>query len=113
MPWHRTGEEPEDWEDDPTPEYQQVAYLCMVNLTEEMVVSSTTPPIAGMQCLGYVTKGGEVGIFFTYSNQFNSYVLIDGKAQVMTVTYQGQLMAFKYNGSFQPARQYSTIYGTM
>lgn len=110
---YRTGEEPEDWEDDPTPEYQQVAYLCMVNLTEEMVVSSTTPPIAGMQCLGYVTKGGEVGIFFTYSNQFNSYVLIDGKAQVLTVVYQGQTMAFKYNGSFQPARQYSKIYGTM
>lgn len=110
---YRTGEQPEDWEDDPTPEYQQVAYLCMVNLTDEMVVSTTTPPIAGVQCLGYVTKGGEIGIFFTYSNQFNSYVLIDSKAQVMTVTYQGQLMAFKYNGSFQPARQYSTIYGTM
>lgn len=110
---YRTGEEPEDWQDDPTPEYQQVAYLCMVNLTEDMVVSSTTPPIAGVQCLGYVTKGGEVGIFFTYSNAFNSYVLIDGKAQVLTVTYQGQQMAFKYNGSFQPARQYSKIYGTM
>ena len=23
----------EDWEDDPTPEYQQLAYLCMVNIT--------------------------------------------------------------------------------
>lgn len=110
---YRTGEEPENWEDDPTPEYQQVAYLCMVNLTGKMVVSSTTPPIAGVQCLGYVTKGGEVGIFYTYSNQFNSYVLIDGKAQVMTVVYHGQTMAFKYNGSFQPARQYSSIYGTM
>ena len=110
---YRTGDVPEDWEDDPTPEYQQLAYLCMVNITADMVVSSTTPPIAGMQCLGYVTKGGEMGIFFTYSNQFNSYVLIDGKAQVLTVTYQGQQMAFKYNGSYQPARQYSSIYGTM
>lgn len=110
---YRTGDVPEDWEDDPTPEYQQLAYLCMVNITADMVVSSTTPPITGMQCLGYVTKGGEMGIFFTYSNQFNSYVLIDGKAQVLTVTYQGQQMAFKYNGSYQPARQYSSIYGTM
>lgn len=110
---YRTGDVPEDWEDDPTPEYQQLAYLCMVNITADMVVSSTTPPITGMQCLGYVTKGGEMGIFFVYSNQFNSYVLIDGKAQVLTVTYQGQEMAFKYNGSFQPARQYSSIYGTM
>lgn len=110
---YRTGEDPEDWEDDPTPEYQQLAYLCMVNITADMVISSTTPPITGKQCLGYVTKGGEMGIFFTYSNQFNSYVLIDGKAQVLTVTYQGQQMAFKYNGSYQPARQYSSIYGTM
>lgn len=110
---YRTGDVPEDWEDDPTPEYQQLAYLCMVNITTDMVLSSTTPPITGMQCLGYVTKGGEMGIFFTYSNQFNSYVLIDGKAQILTVTYQGQQMAFKYNGSYQPARQYSSIYGTM
>lgn len=110
---YRNGEDPDDWEDDPTPEYQQLAYLCMVNITADMVVSSTTPPIRGMQCLGYVTKGGDMGIFFTYSNQFNSYVLIDGKAQVLTVTYQGQQMAFKYNGSYQPARQYSSIYGTM
>ena len=110
---YRTGEVPEDWEDDPTPEYQQLAYLCMVNITADMVVSSTTPPITGMQCLGYVTKGGEMGIFFVYSNLFNSYVLVDGKAEVLTVTYQGQQMAFKYNGSYQPARQYSSIYGTM
>ena len=110
---YRTGDVPEDWEDDPTPEYQQLAYLCMVNITAEMVVSSTTPPITGVQCLGYVTKGGEMGIFFVYSNQFNSYVLVDGKAQVLTVTYQGQQMAFKYNGSYQPARVYSSIYGTM
>lgn len=110
---YRTGDVPEDWEDDPTPEYQQLAYLCMVNITADMVVSSTTPPITGMQCLGYVTKGGEMGIFFVYSNQFNSYVLVDGKAEVLTVTYQGQQMAFKYNGSYQPARQYSSIYGTM
>lgn len=110
---YRTGDVPEDWEDDPTPEYQQLAYLCMVNITADMVVSSTTPPITGMRCLGYVTKGGEMGIFFKYSNQFNSYVLIDGKAEVLTVTYQGQQMAFKYNGSYQPARQYSSIYGTM
>lgn len=110
---YRTGDVPEDWEDDPTPEYQQLAYLCMVNITADMVVSSTTPPITGIQCLGYVTKGGEMGIFFVYSNQFNSYVLVDGKAEVLTVTYQGQQMAFKYNGSYQPARQYSSIYGTM
>lgn len=110
---YRDGETPEDWEDDPTPEYQQLAYLCMVDITADMVLSPTTPPIAGVKCLGYVTKGGQMGIFYVYSNQFNSYVLIDGKAQILTVTYQGQEMAYKFNGSFEPARQYSSIYGTM
>ena len=66
-----------------------------------------------MQCLGYVTKGGEMGIFFTYSNQFNSYVLIDGRRRFLQLPIKDQQMAFKYNGSYQPARQYSSIYGTM
>lgn len=110
---YRTGDVPEDWEDDPTPEYQQLAYLCMVDITTSMIISQSSPSPIGHQCLGYVTKGGEIGIFFTYSNQFNSYVLIDGKANVITVTVGSQQKAFVYNASFQPARQYSSIYGTM
>lgn len=110
---YRTGEVPEDWEDDPTPEYQQLAYLCMVDITTSMIISQSSPSPIGHQCLGYVTKGGEMGIFFTYSNQFNSYVLIDGKANVITVTVGSQQKAFVFNASFQPARQYSSIYGTM
>ena len=35
---YRTGEDPDDWEDDPTPEYQQLAYLCMVDITSSMVL---------------------------------------------------------------------------
>ena len=110
---YRTGDVPEDWEDDPTPEYQQLAYLCMVDITTNMIISQSSPSPIGHQCLGYVTKGGEMGIFFTYSNQFNSYVLIDGKANVITITVGTQEKAFIYNASFQPARQYSSIYGTM
>ena len=110
---YRDGETPEDWEDDPTPEYQQLAYLCMVDITTNMIVTQSSPSPIGYQCLGYVTKGGQMGIFYTYSNQFNSYVLIDGKANVITVTVGEQQKAFKFNGSFEPARQYSSIYGTM
>ena len=110
---YRTGENPEDWEDDPTPEYQQLAYLCMVDITTSMIISQSSPSPIGHKCLGYVTKGGEMGIFFTYSNQFNSYVLIDGKANVITVTVGSQQKAFVFNASYQPARQYSSIYGTM
>lgn len=110
---YRAGDVPEDWEDDPTPEYQQLAYLCMVYITVDMIITRSSPSPVGHQCLGYVTKGGEMGIFFTYSNDFNSYVLIDGKANVISVNVDGQQKAFIYNGSFQPARQYSSIYGTM
>lgn len=110
---YRTGEDPEDWEDDPTPEYQQLAYLCMVDITSSMVLSPTTPPITGRQCLGYVTKGGQMGIFYVYSTTYNANVLIDGKAQILLGQGPSGQIPFSFNASYQPARQYSSIYGTM
>ena len=110
---YRTGENPEDWEDDPTPEYQQLAYLCMVDITSSMVLSPTTPPIAGRQCLGYVTKGGQMGIFYVYSKTYNANVLIDGKAEILLGQGPSGQIPFSFNASYQPARVYSSIYGTM
>ena len=110
---YRTGEDPEDWEDDPTPEYQQLAYLCMVNITEDMVLSTTTPSITGRQCLGYVTKGGEMGIFYLYSTTYGSNVLLDGQAAILLGQGPSGQIPFSYNGSYQPAREYSNIYGHM
>ena len=110
---YRTGENPEDWEDDPTPEYQQLAYLCMVDITSSMVLSPTTPPIAGRQCLGYVTKGGQMGIFYVYSTTYNANVLIDGKAEILLGQGPSGQIPFSFNASYQPARVYSSIYGTM
>lgn len=110
---YRTGEDPEDWEDDPTPEYQQLAYLCMVNITADMVLSSTTPSITGKQCLGYVTKGGEMGIFYLYSTTYNANVLLDGQAAILLGQGPSGQIPYSYNGSYQPAREYSTIYGHM
>ena len=110
---YRTGEDPEDWEDDPTPEYQQLAYLCMVDITSSMVLSPTTPPIAGRQCLGYVTKGGQMGIFYVYSTTYNANVLIDGKAEILLGQGPSGQIPFSFNASYQPARVYSSIYGTM
>lgn len=110
---YRTGEDPEDWEDDPTPEYQQLAYLCMVDITSSMVLSPTTPPIAGRQCLGYVTKGGQMGIFYVYSKTYNANVLIDGKAEILLGQGPSGQIPFSFNASYQPARVYSSIYGTM
>lgn len=110
---YRTGEDPEDWEDDPTPEYQQLAYLCMVTLTEDMVNASDWAGASGKQCLGYVTKGGEMGIFYKYSSSYNAYCLVDGQAAIMTYQSGGVTRGIRYSGSYQPAREYSSIYGTM
>ena len=110
---YRTGEEPEDWEDDPTPEYQQLAYLCMVTITKDMVNAADWDAASGKQCLGYVTKGGEMGIFYKYSSSYNAYCLVDGQAAIMTYTSGGLTRGIRYSGSYQPAREYSSIYGTM
>ena len=110
---YRTGEDPEDWEDDPTPEYQQLAYVCMVTITEDMVNSSDWAGATGKECLGYVTKGGEMGIFYLYSAAYNAYCLIDGQAAVMTYSAGGTTRGIRYSGDYEPARVYSSIYGTM
>ena len=110
---YRDGEDTEDWEDDPTPEYQQIAYLCMVQVTAEMVVNVQSVIVYTYKCLGYVTKGGEIGIFYKYSNEFDGYCLVDEKANVLTYTYSDQTYGVMYNASFEPARVYSSIYGTM
>lgn len=110
---YRDGEESEDWEDDPTPEYQKIAYLCMVTVTSNMLILGSPITPAGEECLGYVTKGGDIGVFYVYNNTANSNVLIDGKAQPMTKSKSGSITYYRFNGSYQPARVYSSIYGTM
>lgn len=110
---YRTGEDPEDWEDDPTPEYQQLAYVCMVTLTEDMVIPGDWQHVQGMQCLGYVTKGGEMGIFYKYNNLANANCLLDSDGSFLTFTVSGVIRQVKYLASYQPAREWSEIYGTM
>lgn len=110
---YRTGEGPEDWEDDPTPEYQQLAYVCMVTITADMVLSDGSTVAIGQQCLGYATKGGEFGIFYRYSNTYSRNCLIDANAAIMTVTVQSQTVGVGYKASYQPALEWSEIYGTM
>lgn len=110
---YRTGEDPEDWEDDPTPEYQQLAYLCMVTITSDMVTQTSQAAIQGKQCLGYVTKGGELGVFYFYNSAFHMNLLIDAKAKPIVSTVQGSQVPVQYNSAYQPAREYSSIYGTL
>lgn len=110
---YRTGEDPEDWEDDPTPEYQQLAYLCMVNITEDMVLPSSWLDAQGKQCLGYVTKGGEIGIFYTYSSGASANVLVDSKGGPIQILAGSTIKYLRFQSSYQPSRVYSSIYGTL
>lgn len=110
---YRTGEDPEDWEDDPTPEYQQLAYLCMVTITQDMVITASWTDAQGMQCLGYVTKDGEIGVFYTYSSTAAANCLCDAKGNVLTKVVSKTTKYIKFNSSYQPSREYSSIYGTL
>ena len=110
---YRTGEDPEDWEDDPTPEYQQLAYVCLVTITQGMVLAADWAGAEGKQCLGYVTKGGEMGVFYLYSTTHSANCLLDGNADILTYQNGSLVKPIRYNASYQPAREYSTIYGSM
>lgn len=110
---YRTGEDPEDWEDDPTPEYQQLAYLCMVNITQDMVITTAWEYAQGMQCLGYVTKGGEIGVFYKYSSSAQAYGLCDAKGDILTKVVDDTTKFIWFKSSYQPSREYSSIYGTL
>lgn len=110
---YRDGEDTEDWEDDPTPEYQKIAYLCMVDITANMVIVDEGTTIPQIQCLGYVTKGGDIGIFYMYSKLYKKYVLLDAKARNLKWAAGTSWLTPGYNGSYQPAREYNSIYGTM
>lgn len=110
---YRTGEDPDDWEDDPTPEYQKIAYLCMVDLTAEMIVGDSVTIPAGTQCLGYVTKGGQMGIFYEYSSMFRKNILLDAHAEVLKWRQGIADYVPSYNPAYEPATEYSAIYGTM
>lgn len=110
---YRTGEDPEDWEDDPTPEYQQLAYLCMVNITQDMVITDSWTDAQGMQCLGYVTKGGEIGVFYTYSSGAKANCLCNAKGNALTKVVTDTTKYIRFNSSYQPSREYSSIYGTL
>lgn len=110
---YRTGEDPEDWEDDPTPEYQQLAYVCMVTLTKDMVIPADWQYIQGKQCLGYVTKGGEMGIFYLYNKLANANCLLGSDGSFLTFRLESMIHQVRYLASYQPAREWSAIYGTM
>lgn len=110
---YRTGEDPEDWEDDPTPEYQQLAYLCMVNITQDMVIAASWADAQGEQCLGYVTKGGEIGVFYTYWVGASANCLCDAKGKALSKVVNGVIKYIKFDSSYQPSREYSSIYGTL
>lgn len=109
---YRDGEDPEDWEDDPTPEYQKIAYLCMVTVTSDMVSNWQAGWENQFQCLGYMTRGGTAGIFFSPVSGGANGVLID--AQAKPILYDNTAGHYLlYNTAYIYAREYSSAYGVI
>lgn len=107
---YRTGEDPEDWQDDPTPEYQQIAYLCMITITSDMVTNWSSISAHEPQCLGYMTKGGTACIFYGYDSTALANVLLGSDGKPLVITDSPRLVPL-YDSSYLNAREYSTAYG--
>lgn len=103
----------DDWPIDPTPEYQQIADLILVTITDDMVTNWTSQELTGQQCLGYVTKSGDIGIFYLYDDNEGGMCLLDGAAHTLFADKSGSMTAFFYNSDYQPAVQYQDSYGTI
>ena len=103
----------DDWPIDPTPEYQQIADLILVTITDDMVTNWTSQELTGQQCLGYVTKSGDIGIFYLYDDNEGGMCLLDGAAHTLFADKSGSMTAFYYNSDYQPAIQYLDSYGTI
>lgn len=113
LSYRDNADEDEDWETDPTPIYQRVAYLCLVTITEDMVNFSSFSALQGTQCLGYVTKGGEVGIFYFIAPDKQNMCLLDGYAKPLYHSNGTQNELVRYNLNYQPALYYDASYGTL
>lgn len=107
---YRTGEDPEDWQDDPTPEYQQIAYLCMITITSDMVTNWSSISAQEPQCLGYMTKGGTACIFYGYDSTALANVLLGSDGKPLVITDSPRLVPL-YDSSYLNAREYSSAYG--
>ena len=109
---YRDGENPEDWEDDPTPEYQKIAYLCMVEVVEDMCTNWQAAWAGQYHCLGYMTKGGTAGIFYTMDSQERVLALCNNKGESLVID-DDPYTVIQYNSSYINAREYSPAYGTI
>lgn len=109
---YRDGDTPEDWEDDPTPEYQKIAYLCMVEVVEDMCTNWQAAWAGQYHCLGYMTKGGTAGIFFTMDSQEQVLALCNNKGESLVID-DDPYTVIQYSSSYINAREYSTAYGTI
>ena len=107
------AEDATDWEDDPTPGYQSMAYIMMVDITQNMVTFPDWSTLEGTQCLGYVTKGGQIGIFKAYNEQLGYWQLLDGSGALLYKLYSGSQTPVRYSGTYEPCLVYDSSYGTI
>jgi len=105
--------EGDDWTYDPTPVNEQLAYICAVTVTADMLDSDADAEFVGRTALGYVTKGGLTGIFFGYDSVARRNCLLDPNASTLIrATGTGTQYAY-INANYTPQLQYTSQYGTL
>lgn len=105
--------EGDDWTYDPTPVDEQLAYICAVTVTADMLASDADAEFVGRTALGYVTKGGLTGVFFAYDSVARRNCLIGPDAQTLIrATSTGSHYAY-INPNYSPQLQYTSQYGTL
>ena len=105
--------EGDDWTYDPTPVDEQLAYICAVTVTADMLASDADAEFVGRTAMGYVTKGGLTGIFFAYDSVARRNCLIGPDAMTLIrATGLGTHYAY-INANYSPQLQYTSQYGTL
>ena len=108
-----SSDDDDAWPYDPIPELEQIAYICMVPIDANYVTYPYPDDLDGKQCLGFCTKGGVFGVFYTYQSTLGANVLLDSSAQTLLIQHGSQRLGVVCNSDYPNAREYSEVYGKL
>lgn len=107
------GADSDEWPFDPIPEENQISHLVMVDIIAAMVDDVPSSAYQGKQCLGYVTKGAEIGVFYKYDTSAGTEVLIDGYGNSMKYASGSGQLFMTFNTEYTPSMVYQDAYGAI
>ena len=107
------GADSDEWPFDPIPEENQISHLVMVDIIAAMVDDVPAGAYQGKQCLGYVTKGAEIGVFYKYDTVAGTEVLLDGYGNSMKYSSGSTQEFITFQTEYQPSMVYQDAYGAL